>query len=296
MWDLYMPVAGGETPEIPYDEAVDHIVEAVGPLGDDYRDRMAEGLQSRWVDVYENRGKRSGAFSAGTYDTQPFILMNYQDDIASMFTLAHELGHSMHSELANESQPWQYSGYDIFVAEVASTVNETLLTHHLLETLDDDHLRLHVLDEYLERFRSTLFRQTMFADFEQRIHEISEDGGALTPDRFDELYADLKSEFYDPAVGDDRIAREWMRIPHFYYGYYVYQYSTGISAATAIVERIREDGETAAADYREALRAGGSEYPLDVLDVAGVDMTSPEPVESAIGVYDDLLDEMESLA
>jgi oligoendopeptidase F len=296
MWDLYMPVAGGETPEIPYDEAVDHIVAAVEPLGDDYRDRMAEGLGSRWVDVYENRGKRSGAFSAGTYDTQPFILMNYQDDIASMFTLAHELGHSMHSELANETQPWQYSGYDIFVAEVASTVNETLLTHHLLETLDDDHLRLHVLDEYLERFRSTLFRQTMFADFEQQIHEISEAGGALTPDRFDELYADLKSEFYEPAVGDDRIGREWMRIPHFYYGYYVYQYSTGISAATAIVERIREEGESAAADYREALRAGGSEYPLDVLDVAGVDMTSPEPVESAIDVYGDLLDEMESLA
>jgi oligoendopeptidase F len=257
---------------------------------------MAEGLESRWVDVYENRGKRSGAFSAGTYDTQPFILMNYQDDIASMFTLAHELGHSMHSELANEAQPWQYSGYDIFVAEVASTVNETLLTHHLLETLEDDHLRLHVLDEYLERFRSTLFRQTMFADFELQIHEVSEGGGALTPDRFDEMYGDLKSAFYEPAVVDDRIAREWMRIPHFYYGYYVYQYSTGISAATAIVERIREEGETAAADYREALRAGGGEYPLDVLDIAGVDMTSPEPVESAIGVYDGLLDEMESLA
>jgi oligoendopeptidase F len=292
MWDVYMPVAAGEPPELPYDDAVDHIVTAVEPLGDAYRDRMAEGLENRWVDVYENRGKRSGAFSAGTYDTQPFILMNYQDDIASMFTLAHELGHSMHSELANETQPWQYSGYDIFVAEVASTVNETLLTHHLLETLDDDHLRLHVLDEYLERFRSTLFRQTMFADFELQIHEISEAGGALTPDRFDELYDDLKSEFYEPAVADDRIAREWMRIPHFYMSYYVYQYSTGISAATAIVERIREEGPSAAADYREALRAGGSEYPLDVLDIAGVDMTSPAPVESAIRVYDDLLDEM----
>jgi oligoendopeptidase F len=295
MWDLYMSLTGDEGPEIPYEEATSYIVDAVAPLGEAYQERLEEGLESRWVDVYENRGKRAGAFSSGTYDTQPFIMMNYQDDIASMFTLAHELGHSLHSELAKEAQPWQYADYDIFVAEVASTVNETLLTHHLLETVEDDELRVHVLDEYLERFRSTLYRQTMFADFELQMHEISEEGGALTPDRLDELYGDLKAEFYAPAETDDRIAREWMRIPHFYYNYYVYQYSTGISAAVAIVERIREEGEDAAEDYRRALALGGAEYPIDVLETAGVDVTSSEPVESALSVYGDYLDEMADL-
>jgi len=295
MWDLYTPMTGDESPEIPYEQAAAYVVDAVEPLGDAYQDRVRAGLDSRWVDVYENRGKRSGAFSAGTYDTQPFILLNYQDDISSMFTLAHELGHSLHSELAKEAQPWQYADYTIFVAEVASTVNETLLTHHLLETLEDDDLRLHVLNEYLERFRSTLYRQTMFADFEFRIHEIAEADGALTPDRFDEEYHELKSEFYEPAVTGDRIAREWMRIPHFYYNYYVYQYATGISAAVAIVERILEGGEDAAAAYRDALALGGSEYPMDVLRTAGVDMTSPTPIESALGVYDEYLGQMADL-
>ncbi|WP_256290270.1 oligoendopeptidase F [Halobellus inordinatus] len=295
MWDLYMSMTGDEGPEIPYEQATEYIVDALEPLGEGYQERVEEGLESRWVDVYENRGKRSGAFSAGTYDTQPFILMNYQDDIASMFTLAHELGHSLHSELAKDQQPWQYADYTIFVAEVASTVNETLLTQHLLETVEDDELRMHVLDEYLERFRSTLYRQTMFADFELQIHEVAEVEGALTPDRFDETYRDLKAEFYDPAELDDRIAREWMRIPHFYYNYYVYQYATGISAAVAIVERILEEGEDAAAAYREALALGGAEYPMDVLDTAGVDMTSPEPIESALSVYDDYLDQMADL-
>ena len=295
MWDLYAPMTGNDAPEIPYDRAAEYVTEAVAPLGDAYQERLREGLDSRWVDVYENRGKRSGAFSAGTYDTQPFILLNYQDDISSMFTLAHELGHSMHSELAKEAQPWQYADYTIFVAEVASTVNETLLTHHLLETVEDETLRRHVLDEYLERFRSTLYRQTMFADFELRIHEIAEADGALTPDRFDEEYRELKAEFYGPAVLDDRIAREWMRIPHFYYNYYVYQYATGISAAAAIVERILDEGESAAADYRDALALGGSEYPLSVLETAGVDMTSSEPIESALCVYDEYLGRMAEL-
>ena len=295
MWDLYASLTGEGTVEIPYEEAADYIVEAVEPLGSDYRDRLETGLESRWVDVYENRGKRSGAFSAGTYDTQPFILMNYQDDVASMFTLAHELGHSLHSELTNDAQPWHYSSYDIFVAEVASTVNETLLTHHLLESVDDEAFRMAVLDEYLDRVRSTLYRQTMFADFELRIHEVAEGDGALTPDRFDELYGDLKAEFYEPAVVDERIRREWMRIPHFYYGYYVYQYSTGISAATAIVERIREEGDVAADAYLDALQMGGSAYPMDVLSAAGVDMTDPAPVESTLSVYGDYLDEAATL-
>ncbi|WP_136590869.1 oligoendopeptidase F [Salinigranum halophilum] len=295
MWDLYVSLTGEESPTVEYDQAVEYITEAVAPLGSEYRERMAEGLHSRWVDVYENRGKRSGAFSAGTYDTQPFIMMNYQDDIESMFTLAHELGHSMHSELANESQPWQYASYEIFTAEVASTVNETLLTHHLLDTVDDDQFRMHVLDQYLERFRSTLYRQTMFADFELQIHEVVEEDGALTPDRLDSMYGELKSEFYEPAVADERIEREWMRIPHFYYNFYVYQYATGISAAVAIVERILDEGEPAAVEYREALRLGGRKYPLEVLQTAGVDLTDPEPIERALAVYGDYLDQAASL-
>ncbi|NHX35018.1 MULTISPECIES: oligoendopeptidase F [Halolamina] len=295
MHDVYMSLTGEEGPDVTYEQAKEWVVEAVAPLGEEYQARMEQGLESRWVDVYENRGKRSGAFSSGTYDTQPFILMNYQDDVSSMYTLAHELGHSMHSELAAEEQPWQYSSYEIFVAEVASTVNETLLTHYLLENVDDDEIRAHALDQYLERFRSTLFRQTMFADFEQRVHERAENGQPLTPDAFDEVYGGLKEEFYANADVDDLIAKEWMRIPHFYYNFYVYQYSTGISAAVAIVEKIREEGESAAADYRAALEAGGSEYPMDVLEIAGIDMTSPEPIESALSVYDDRLDDAAAL-
>ncbi len=295
MWDLYAPLADGESPELEYDRAREYVIEAVEPLGEAYRDRMAEGLDSRWVDVYETANKQSGAYSGGTYDSQPFILMNYQDDIASMYTLAHELGHSMHSELTSDAQPYVYSGYEIFVAEVASTVNEALLTRHLLETVDDERFRRHVLDEYLERFRSTLFRQTMFASFEHRAHELERAGEALTPDRLDELYRELKTEYYDPAAVDERIAREWMRIPHFYRAYYVYQYATGISAANAIVDLIESEGESAAADYREFLRSGSSAYPLELLETAGIDMSTAEPVEAAIERYEEMLGEFESL-
>ena len=295
MWDVYMPVARSESPEIPYEEAKAYIIDAVAPLGETYQSRLEEGLESRWVDVYETANKRAGAYSGGTYDTQPFILMNYQDTVNSMYTLAHELGHSLHSEYTSEEQPYVYSHYEIFVAEVASTVNEALLTHHLLETVEDDEFRRHVLDQYLENFRGTLYRQTMFADFEHRIHSAVEDGEALTPDRLDEEFHALKSAFYEPADVDDRIAREWMRIPHFYLNFYVYQYSTGISAAVAIANQILEEGEPAAERYRDFLKSGSRGYPLDILSKTGVDMETGEPIESALSVYATYLDDMESL-
>jgi len=296
MWDLYVPLTETESPEITYEKACEYITEAVAPLGEEYQSRVTEGLDSRWVDVYETRGKQSGAYSGGTYDSQPYILMNYQDDIDSMFTLAHELGHSLHSEYTSDAQPYVYSDYEIFVAEVASTVNETLLTHHLLETTDDERLRRHVLNQFLEGFRGTLYRQTMFAEFEQWAHEQSAAGEALTPDRLDEHYADLKGEYYAPAELDDRIAREWMRIPHFYRSFYVYQYATGLSAAVALVERIRDDDDPGAADrYVELLSRGSRAYPLELLSDAGVDLTDAASIQSALDVYDESLDEIGDL-
>jgi len=290
-----MPMTDSSSPDVEYEQATEYVVDAVSPLGEDYQERVAEGLESRWVDVYENEGKRAGAFSGGTYDTQPFIMMNYQDDISSMYTLAHELGHSLHSEYTKEAQPYIYSNYEIFVAEVASTVNETLLTQHLLDTVDDPEFRRHVLNEYLERVRSTLYRQTMFADFEHRAHELEEDGQAITPDALDEIYGDLKREFYEPANVDEHIEREWMRIPHFYRAYYVYQYATGISAAVALSQRILEGDAEAAEQYREFLAKGSRQYPLELLQGAGVDMSTSEPIQSALDTYDGYLDEMESL-
>ena len=295
MWDLYVPMVEGESPDVEYDQAREYVTGAVEPLGEEYQSWLADGLDSRWVDVYETNNKQSGAYSGGTYDSQPFILMNYQDDVASMYTLAHELGHSLHSEYTSEHQPYVYSGYEIFVAEVASTVNETLLTHHLLDEVEDETLRRHVLNQYLERFRSTLFRQTMFAEFEHETHRLEEAGEALTADRLDEVYGGLKEKYYANADVDDRIAREWMRIPHFYRAFYVYQYSTGISAAVALAQNILEEGEPAAERYREFLASGSREYPLELLETAGVDMTSSDPIDAAIDTYDEFLDEFADL-
>lgn len=294
MWDLYAPLAGDDDPTVEYEEATEHVIDALGLLGEDYESRVAEGIESRWVDVYENRGKRGGAYSGGTYDTQPFILMNYQDDISSMYTLAHELGHSLHSEYTSEQQPYIYSQYSIFIAEVASTVNEVLLTHHLLETVDDPTFQRHVLDQALERYRGVLYRQTLFADFEHQVHRLAAKGGAITADRLDEVFYELKSTFYDPAVLDDQIAMEWMRIPHFYRPFYVFQYSTGISAAVAIAKDIIERGDPAAQNYIDFLGLGSSQYPLDLLETAGVDMTTSRPIEAAIDVYRERLDQFET--
>ncbi|MFW6448357.1 MAG: oligoendopeptidase F [Halobacteriota archaeon] len=294
MWDLYAPMSGGADPEIPYEDAVSYVVGALGALGDDYRDRVEAGVESRWIDVYENRGKRGGAYSAGTYDTQPYILMNYQEDVESMYTLAHELGHSLHSEYTSEHQPFIYADYSLFLAEVASTVNEVLLTHHLLEAVEDPSLRLRVLDASLERFRSVLFRQAMFADFERRVHDLATAGEAVTADTLDEVYHDRKATYYAPAASDERIAREWMRIPHFYRPFYVFQYSTGISAAVAIAADIIERGGPAARRYLDFLGLGSSDYPLELLRAAGVDMATAAPIESAIDVYRERLDQFEA--
>jgi len=280
--DVYMPVADSESPEVSFEEAKEFVIEAVAPLGEDYQDAMKEGLNSGWVDVYENKGKRSGAYSSATYDSQPYILMNYQDDVSSMYTLAHELGHSMHSYYSKKNQPYIYSNYGIFVAEVASTVNEALLTRYLLENAEDKELKKHALSHYLENFRNTLFRQAMFADFEKKVHEKVENGEALTSDSLAEQYGALKEKYHKPVEIDDYIKTEWMRIPHFYYNFYVYQYSTGISAAETLVEKILSEGPE---DYIEFLSTGSREYPVEAFKIAGVDMESPEAVETAIERY-----------
>ena len=290
--DVYMPITKSESPKISYEDAKNYVLEAVKPLGEDYHEAMREGIESGWIDVFENRGKRSGAYSSSTYDSQPYILMNFQDDVSSMYTLAHELGHSMHSYYTMKNQPHVYSGYSIFVAEVASTVNEALLTRYLLENAESEKLKRHALDHYLENFRNTLYRQTMFADFEKEVHEKIEDGGALTSESLTERYGELKEEFHKPVELDENIRREWMRIPHFYYNFYVYQYATGISAAETLVEKIREEGPE---DFIEFLSSGSSDYPLEVLRDAGVDMTESDPIEKAIRHYREHLDKAEKL-
>ena len=289
--DVYMPVATSEEPEIDFEKAKEYVLEAVEPLGEEYQEVMREGLESGWVDVYENRGKRSGAYSGGTYDSMPYILMNYQDDVNSMYTLAHELGHSMHSHFTTENQPYVYGDYKIFVAEVASTVNEALLTRYLLENASEE-VRKHALSHYLENFRNTLFRQTLFAHFEQEVHEEVESGEALNSRKLNKMYRSLKEDYYEPVEINDRIVKEWMRIPHFYYNFYVFQYSTGISAAETLVEKIKEEGPE---DYLEFLKTGSSKYPIEALKVAGVDMNEPEAVEKAIRHYREQVEKAEEM-
>jgi len=292
-YDLYMPLAESESPEVGFEEAKKHVLEALKPLGDDYVEKVREALEDeRWVDVYENKGKRSGAYSGGSYDSKPFILMNYQDDINSMFTLIHELGHSMHSHHTNNAQPYHYSDYTIFQAEVASTTNEALLTRHLLDTVEDERFRKHVLSHTLENFKSTLFRQTLFCEFEHWLHREIETGDAITSDKANEKYGELKSQYYTNLEIDERIKKEWMRIPHFYYNYYVYQYATGISAGNTLAEKIISEGPE---DYLNFLETGSSEYSIESLRKAGADMSSPEPIEKALGKYEKYLDMAEKL-
>lgn len=296
MYDLYTPIVKDVDLKIPYEEGVELVKKALVPLGGEYMEVVEEGFSSRWIDVYENRGKRSGAYSGGSYDSKPFILLNYHDTLDNVFTVAHELGHSIHSYFTRKTQPYIYGDYSIFVAEVASTANEALLMDYMLKNVKDKNEKLYLLNHYLESFRTTVFRQTMFAEFEKTINEYLEDGGALTADYLCETYKKINELYYGPdVVVDDEIAMEWARIPHFYYNYYVFQYATGYSAAVALSEKILEEGKPAVDRYINFLKSGSSDYPLNVLKAAGVDMTTEEPVNNAMKLFSRLVDEMDKL-
>lgn len=296
MYDLYVPIVEESQDEISYQQACDTVVTALAPLGQNYLSTLQKGFQQRWIDVYETPGKTGGAYSGGAYGTQPFILLNFQGNRDSMYTLAHELGHSMHSFYTRTHQPFQYGDYTIFVAEVASTLNEGLLTAYLLKTTTDRALRLAILNHSLEDFRGTLFRQTMFAEFEQRIHHHAEQGEPLTADNLSAMYHTLNEKYYGAEVTiDDLIDIEWARIPHFYFNFYVFQYATGISAASALVQQILHEGQPAVDRYLKFLCSGSSDYSIELLKRAGVDMTSPEPVRQALALFESHLTQMEEL-
>ncbi|SDI54493.1 oligoendopeptidase F [Natribacillus halophilus] len=296
-YDLYVPLVESNDFDFDYEGAKAEITNALKPLGQDYIDAMTSGLQNGWVDVHENKGKSSGAYSSGAYLTQPYILMNWQDNIGEMYTLAHELGHSMHSYYTHKHQPYPYGDYVIFVAEVASTVNELLLSHALEQKAESKRNRLYLLNQQLEGFKGTVFRQTMFAEFEQLIHQKNAAGEALTPESLKAAYLDLNRKYFGEEITyDDDIALEWSRIPHFYMNFYVYQYATGYSAAVALSARILEEGAPAVERYLSFLKAGSSDYPIEILKKAGVDMTEPAPIEAAMTQFEKLLDEAEQLA
>ncbi|MDD9783075.1 oligoendopeptidase F [Priestia megaterium] len=296
MYDLYTPLVKDVKMEVTYEEAKDYILKGLKPLGEDYLNVLKEGFENRWVDVHENKGKRSGAYSSGTYGTNPYILMNWQDNVNNLFTLAHEFGHSVHSYYTRKTQPYPYGDYSIFVAEVASTCNEALLNDYLLKTIDDEKQRLYLLNHYLEGFRGTVFRQTMFAEFEHDVHVRAQNGEPLTPELLTKLYYDLNKKYFgDNLVIDEEIGLEWARIPHFYYNYYVYQYATGFSAAAALSKQILEEEDVAVERYVGFLKSGSSDYPIEVLKKAGVDMTTSQPIEEALAVFEEKLTEMERL-
>ena len=297
MYDLYVPLAPGATIGVEYDEARETVERGLAPLGSEYTRIMHTGMyEQRWIDVYENEGKRSGAYSSGAYTTQPFILMNYQKNLNNVYTLAHELGHSMHSYFTRDTQPYVYGDYTIFVAEVASTLNEALLTNHLLASTDDRAVRLQIVNQQIDEFRGTFFRQTMFAEFELETHRRAEAGEALTAESLTAIYRDLLQRYFgSEVVLDEQILLEWSRIPHFYRGFYVYQYATGIAAATALAQKILQEGQPAVEGYLNFLRGGSSKISIDLLRDAGVDMTSPEPIERAVSFFSGLVDQLEEL-
>ncbi len=300
MWDLYVPMIENVERVIPFSDGKTLVLDSVTPLGDDVAAVIRRGFEERWVDVVENEGKTSGAFSDGSYLTPPYMLLNYNDKLGSVFTLAHEWGHSLHSYLARESQPYVYAGYTIFVAEVASTLLEALLSHKMISdarAAGDKELQLYLLNQTAERFRTTLFRQTLFAEFELKIHNVVEQNQALTAEKMTEIYGEINRAFYGAEVHVDPLANiEWARIPHFYYGYYVYQYATGISAAQTLARQILREGQPAVERYLNFLRGGGSMTSIDLLKSAGVDMTTPDPINAAIDAFEETIAEMEKLA
>ncbi|HLY29864.1 MAG TPA: oligoendopeptidase F, partial [Ktedonobacterales bacterium] len=296
MYDLYVPLAREVEYKVAYTEAQVQVARALEALGEDYVTPLREGFRSRWIDVLENEGKRSGAFSWGSYGTQPFVLLNYQESMDSMFTLAHEMGHSMHSYFTWRTQPYPYSSYTLFVAEVASTLNEALLTDYLLKTTDDKALRLYIVNHALETYRGTLYRQTLFAEFEREAHARAEAGEALTPELMSEIFRKLNDKYYGPVVTvDDLIEIEWARIPHFYSSFYVYQYATGISASAALARQIISEGAPAVARYKRFLSSGSSDYSINLLRDAGVDLSTPQPIQAALDTFGRYLDELETL-
>lgn len=294
-YDLYTPIVKDIDMDIEYEQAKEEILKGLAPLKSEYLREVENGFNSGWIDVYENKGKRSGAYSWGTYDSKPFILLNYQNTLDNMFTIAHEIGHSMHSYFSKK-QPYVYSNYSIFVAEVASTVNEALLINHMIETTVEPRKKLYFLNHFLEQFRGTIYRQTMFAEFEKIIHEKTESGESLTAESFSIIYKDLNKKYYgEQIVIDDEIAMEWARIPHFYYDFYVYQYATGFSAAIQLSQKILSGEEGAIESYLEFLKSGSSDYPVEVLKKAGVDMTTKNPIDDALKLFGELVDKMERL-
>lgn len=296
MYDIYTPIVADAASEIGYKEAKDTVLEALQVLGEDYIALLREGFDNRWIDVYENEGKRGGAYSSGSSRPHPYVLLNHKDNLDSMFTIAHEMGHALHSYYSTANQPVCTSDYVIFVAEVASTCNEVLLMRHLLSKTTDKKERAYLINHFLDQFKGTVYRQTMFAEFELEMGKMSENGQTLTADALSEKYYELNKLYFGPdMVSDKEIALEWARIPHFFYNYYVFQYATGFSAAVAIASRILKEGEPAVADYKRFLSGGSSADPISLLKIAGVDMSTPEPVNAALTLFGELIEEMEQL-
>ena len=295
MFDVYTPLSSVEY-SFTYEEALKKAEEALAVLGEDYLSRVKRAFSERWIDVYESQGKRSGAYSGGSYDTNAFMLLNWQDNLDNLFTLVHETGHSMHSSYTRETQPYVYGDYSIFLAEIASTTNENILTEKLLQEVQDDATRFAILNNFLDGFRGTVFRQTQFAEFEHAIHQADQNGEVLTSEFLNNLYADLNQEYYGLSKEDNpQIQYEWARIPHFYYNYYVYQYSTGFAAASALAEKIVHGSQDDRDRYIDYLKAGKSDYPLNIMRKAGVDMEKEDYLNDAFAVFERRLDEFEAL-
>lgn len=296
MYDVYTPIVPDAAVEIDFEQAKKTVLEALSVLGKDYTDMLKEGFANRWIDVYENVGKRSGAYSSGFGRPHPYVLLNHKNNLDSQFTLAHEMGHALHSYLTMKNQPVNTADYVIFVAEVASTCNEVLLMKYLLKNTTDKNAKAYLINHFLDQFKGTIYRQTMFAEFELEMGKMSENGETLTADALCKKYYELNKLYFGPdMVSDEEIALEWSRIPHFFYNYYVFQYATGFSAAVAIANRILEKGAPAVADYKRFLSSGSSTDPISLLKIAGVDMSSPEPINEALKLFGSLIDELDAL-